>query len=117
MIDDQNQFVVIQTSCDSVEEARKISQILIDRRLIAAGQIIAKESIYWWEDEQYQKPEWELSCLSRIELYEQIEKIIQDNHSYQVAKVIAIPIVKISNQFADWLADNTSSEEQKSPGS
>ena len=44
---------------------------------------------------------------TKKKLFKQIEKVIKENHSYEVAEIIANPIVKSSAEFLDWIKENT----------
>lgn len=40
-------------------------------------------------------------------LFNRVEKVIKENHSYEVAEIIAVPIAKGSREFFKWIEDST----------
>ena len=47
---------------------------------------------------------------TKKELYKEIEKTIKENHSYEVPEIIAYDIMFASNEFLDWIDNETRSE-------
>ncbi len=39
-------------------------------------------------------------------LYKEIEEYIKNNHSYEIAQLIAIPILKGSKEYLNWIDEN-----------
>ena len=97
--------LIIKTMCPSDDEARHIAQLLLKQKLIAAGQISERESMYWWDGAQHHRQEWELSCVTQGSLYPAAQELIIANHSYQVPEVIGIPVVAVSESWAEWVQE------------
>lgn len=102
-----SKWIVVKTACPTREEARQLARILMDRKLIAAGQIKTHEALYTWQAERFEETEWELSCLTRRDHFEKVQEVIIQEHSFEVPEVIALPIEAISEPFADWIDENT----------
>jgi periplasmic divalent cation tolerance protein len=95
--------MIVKTACDRQEEAENIAKLLVDQRLAAAVQISTVQSLYWWQGQQYNKPEWVLTCYSRAERWPEIEAAIRSAHSYQLPKIVAFAIDRIPDDYARWL--------------
>ena len=100
-------FVEIKFATDSLEEARKIGNILLDKKLVACVQIFPIESHYFWKKERCETNEFMVTMKTKRKLFNRVEKVIKENHSYEVAEIIAVPIAKGSREFFKWIEDST----------
>ena len=100
-------FVEIKFATDSLEEARKIGNILLNKKLVACAQIFAIESHYVWKKERCVTNEYMVTMKTKRRLFNIVEKVIKENHSYEVAEIIAVPIAKGSREFFKWIEDST----------
>lgn len=100
-------FVEVKFATDSLEEARKIGDILIDRKLVACVQIFPIEAHYFWKKERCETNEFLVTMKTKRRLFNRVEKVIKENHSYEVAEIIAVPIAKGSREFFKWIEDST----------
>jgi periplasmic divalent cation tolerance protein len=89
--------------CYSVQEARRIAQTLLERRLIAASHISEQEVGYWWEGQQNHTIEWEMSCITKADNFSAIKAVIEELHSYELPMIITVPIIETTDQFASWI--------------
>lgn len=101
------QFCLIKTAFKSEEDAAKIAKILIDKGLIASGQLKPMRSLYVWKDEMCDESEIELNCFTRGELYSEVEQLINKYHPYELCQVVCLPIADLSEGFAEWIFDCT----------
>ena len=82
--------------------AKKIAKILLENKLIACAQISTIESVYSWQQQIIDEKEFLLSLKTKVSLYKKIEKLIIQNHSYQIPQTIMIPIENGSKAYFDW---------------
>lgn len=97
-------YLEVKTTTINKIEAQKIAEALIESRAAACVQIIENvKSLYTWKD----GIESELECLLFIKTtsnnYEECERIIKENHSYETPEIIATEIVMGSKEYLDWL--------------
>ena len=64
-------------------------------------------SIYVWEDEYSNEIEYELTCFTESCLYKEVEKYIDEHHSYEQCELICIPIINTSESFGNWISKYT----------
>ena len=100
-------YVMIKTTFESVEEATKMAKMLVSNRYIASAQMDRLNVFYTWNDEECNENEVELSCITRGELYEVVERFIKQHHSYECCQIICIPIVNTSKEFGEWIQEQT----------
>lgn len=99
-------YILVISTVSSLKEARKIAQLLLGERLAACVNIVpAVESHYWWQHKKAQSKESLLMIKTRAVLYDRIEKVIRENHSYSVPEVISLPIQKGSEKYLRWIDD------------
>ena len=101
------EFVEVKFTTDNEKEAKKIIEKLLDEKLVACGQIFHIESHYVWKKERFITPESMVLMKTKRSLFQEIEKVIKDNHSYEVAEIIAQPINEISEEYQKWIEENT----------
>ena len=105
-----NDYIIIQTTFATIEEAKKVIKILIDKRLVSCAQISNIESYYHWKNDVAHEPEFLVTLKTKENLYQKVEQLIKDNHSYETPQIIAIPITKGSKEYLNWIKTETSGE-------
>ena len=103
---DIERTVVLVTA--SPAEAPALARALVDRRLAACVNIVpAVRSIYRWQDDICDDEESLLVIKTRAERLQQLKAAVAELHSYDVAEVIALPIVDGAPNYLAWLDENT----------
>ena len=97
------EYIIITTTFSDENEAKQMAQNLLSKRLIACGQIGHIESIYMWKDKNFDTKEYILTMKTKFNLFNEVEKHIKENHSYEVAEIVATPIANISSEYASWI--------------
>lgn len=105
-----SEYILINTTCKDKEEAIKIANILLEKELASCIQMNDIDSYYKWEGNIEIAREVLLKIKSRDILFDEIEKIIKENHSYETPQIIAIPIIKGSKEYFDWIDEVTTKE-------
>lgn len=101
-------YLLVLSTASSVQEARKLSSVLLERRLAACVTILrGAESHYWWQGKKEKAGETVLLIKTRRTLFTKVEKAIRENHSYSTPEVIAVPIEKGSQPYLNWLGKET----------
>jgi len=100
-------YIQIQTTFENAGDAKKMVSLMLDAKLVACGQVGEIESLYNWDGKSCKNKEFLLTMKTRTELYENCEKFIKANHPYKVPQIIAVPIVNGSQDYLDWVCENT----------
>lgn len=96
--------IVIQTTCGSEEDARRIARHLVDARLAACVTITpALQSTYRWEGKVEESTEWGLTIKSRRDLFAALAAELRTVHPYEVPELIAMPIVDGHATYLEWM--------------
>ena len=99
--------VIIQTTCSTSEEAKKIAKILIEEQLVACVQLSKIESLYIWNKEFCCDNETLLSIKTIKENFEKVKRKIKELHSYDLPEIIQLDITNTSEEYLKFIGENT----------
>jgi len=100
--------ILVLSTLDSPEKARKIALQLVQEKLAACVNVIPKIlSIYSWKKKLCMDQECLLLIKTRKNLYSKLEKRIRVLHPYEVPEILAFPAGKGSKDYLDWLIKST----------
>jgi len=100
-------YDIILTTTGSKEEADRLAEMLVSRQLAACVQVINIGSTYMWQGKITQEAEFLLLIKTASHLYSEVEKIIVENHSYEIPEIIQIPIVQGLPAYLARIDENT----------
>ena len=100
-------IVLIQTTCGTKEEARKIAKVLIEEKLAACIQMFEIESFYNWNNEFCCDNETLLNIKTRKDNFEKIKSRILELHSYDLPEIIQLDITNASEEYLKFIGGNT----------
>ncbi len=102
----KTKLVQIQCSVPTKKVAKKIAQKLVEEHLCACVNIVPKmTSFYIYKGEFCEDEELLLLIKTDREHYKAVEKRIIALHPYEVAEIIALPVVNGAKDYLQW-ADN-----------
>jgi len=100
-------FMIVLTTTDSREEAERISQALLEERLVACVNIIDNVySLFWWQNKIDKTQEFLLLMKTHEKLFAKLEEKLRSLHSYQVPEIVGLPITTLSEPYMKWLKEN-----------
>ena len=101
-------YIVVFVTTKNIEEAEKIARKLVEEKLVACANILnGVKSIFQWEGKMDHAQETLLILKSRQELFPKIVKAVKSVHSYQLPEIIALPIVEGSEDYLNWIKEET----------
>ena len=105
-------FIEVHTTIDSRDAAQKIAETVVAKRLAACVQISGPiMSVYWWEGKIEHAQEWVCTAKTQKKLYQELEKVIKEVHTYDVPEILATEIVEGIKSYEDWITRETSTQE------
>ena len=100
-------YIQITTTTETKEQAEKIAQYLVETKLAACVQITGPiTSIYRWKGKVENAQEWLCLIKTQDDLYNKVEAAIKNLHPYETPEIIAMPIVKGSKEYLNWIDEN-----------
>ena len=98
--------IVVFTTAGSEEEAKKISQGLVQKKLAyCVNTIPSIQSTYYWEGKLCVDDELLLIIKTQGEKFTALKIWILENHSYDVPEIIALPITQGSADYLKCIDD------------
>lgn len=96
--------IVVFSTCDSSEEAERISRTLIDRHLAACVTVLSPaRSFYRWNGAVTDASEWLLLIKTSRALFDRLRAALESVHSYELPELLALPVIEGSPAYLSWL--------------
>jgi len=101
---------IVLTTAGSADEARRLAEGLVERKLAACVNIVPKiVSIYRWKGKVEEAEEW-LLVIKTAAGFEKVRDAIREMHSYELPECLAIAIEDGSHEYLKWLAEASPNE-------
>ena len=95
----------VESTTESREEASRIANALVERRLAACVQIVGPiSSTFRWEGRVQEAEEYLLLCKVPAARLDAATSLIEELHSYDLPEVLAFEIAHGSRSYLDWVA-------------
>lgn len=96
--------IVVQTTCGSEADARRIARHLVELRLAACVAITpGLISTYHWKGSIEVDQECLLTMKTRRDLFAPLSAEVRKVHPYEVPELIALPIVDGAEPYLEWM--------------
>ncbi|MDO9044444.1 MAG: divalent-cation tolerance protein CutA [Methanobacteriaceae archaeon] len=106
-------FVLIYITTSSEEESSIIGNKLVEERLAACANIIHEiKSVYWWQGNLEKDLESVLIVKSLESKADNIIKRVKELHSYENPCIVALPIIKGSEEYLNWVKKEVEAENE-----
>lgn len=98
---------IVLTTAGSQDEARRIANTLVERRLTACVNIIPKaQSIYRWQGKIQEAEEWLLMIKSTAQLFEKLRDAIKELHPYELPECVSFAADNGSEEYVKWITES-----------
>ena len=88
--------------------ANLIATTLVEENLAACVNIVPSvTSVYKWNEKAQEDKELLLIIKTRQERFNDVEKKIKELHEYTIPEIVAIPIIQGSEEYQNWIVDET----------
>ena len=97
--------LVVFSTVPTRKEGRKLAQLLLKKKLAACVSLAASpvESRYWWKNKIQSGREFLLLIKTTSARFEKLRRAIEQNHSYSVPEILALPVRRGSPKYLAWL--------------
>ncbi len=97
-------IVIITTTVDKKKKAEKLCEKLLNKKLIACGQISAAlTSHYWWQGEIVHGQEFQLNVKTTDNNLKKVIKLIEKHHPYDTPEIICKFPDHVNGSYMKWL--------------
>lgn len=101
-----NNYIIITTLCDKKEIAKRIENVLLEKKLVAGSQISKVHSKYWWNNSLEECLEYKLEFRTKRYLFSEIEYEIKKIHDYESPEISCCEIIDASKDFFYWIDES-----------
>ncbi len=100
-------YCLITCTFDNKEEADKVRDLLLEKKLIASGGITYMNSKRIWKGELEQTDEYYLQMLTQKECFNEIKDLIEKMHSYETCGILMYDILQGNSKILEWIEKET----------
>ena len=102
--------IIVFMTAANPEEARRLAELLIEKRLAACVQILPEiQSIYQWKGEIQRESEFLLLAKTTGERFVELERAVRAVHSYETPEIVALSVTASSEPYLKWLLEGVRS--------
>ncbi len=105
-------LIAVFTTAGDEATARRIARELVQRRLVACGQISPIESFYVWRGAPCHENEFRLLLKTTTDQYAAVEAAIRELHPYELPAIHAVTLDHVFEPYGQWVADNVGAGRQ-----
>lgn len=101
------QFIEIQWTAGSIDEARRLSRYLVQERLAASAEIIPWfEAIYMLNNQLETAQQSKITLKTVLDRFDAIKDVIEKNSTYEVPEITYRFIDGGNQKYLDWLRES-----------
>jgi periplasmic divalent cation tolerance protein len=106
--------VLVVTNLPDRENAVRLADLLIERRLAACVNILAPcISVFRWKGEIQHDEEHPLLIKTARDRYAELEASIRANHPYELPEIIVVPIADGLPAYLQWVESETHHNDER----
>lgn len=103
----KEKYLVVFVTVGNKDEAEKITKTIVEGKLAACVNIVPDiKSYYWWKGKTEWSDELLLIIKTKYSKVDALIKKIKSIHSYTVAEIISLPIIKGNKPYLDWISES-----------
>jgi periplasmic divalent cation tolerance protein len=96
-------YAIALTTVGNEAQAAALARSIVEAGLAACVQIEAIRSLYRWQGEVHDEPEWRLAIKTTSARYAELERHIKTNHTYQTPEIVRLAIDGGSQEYLGWI--------------
>ena len=103
---------VVLSTAGSMDEANKIADALVQRRLAACVNVVGPiASVYRWKGKVEHAQEWLLVIKTTAGVADTVGDAIKELHSYELPECVVLAVEGGSEAYLEWVGENVTNEE------
>ena len=101
-------FVQLTTTTRTREDAERIGEAMVRKRLAACAQIHGPIlSVYWWKGNVERTEEYQCTMKTTLASSESLMKAIRESHPYETPEIVAVLLCQGDPTYLRWIEDET----------
>jgi periplasmic divalent cation tolerance protein len=98
---------LVLTTAESMGQARRIADALIERKLAACVNIVSGvQSIYRWKGKAEEAEEWLMWIKTTARAFPRVCETIKELHSYELPECMCLAIEDGSAEYLKWIEES-----------
>lgn len=107
LLKDQQDYRVVYCTIATQEQAQKLADSLLQVKLVACVNILpGLLSMYHWQGQIHKDPEVLMVMKTHVRCLEQLERLVQEQHPYEVPELIACNISEGAETYLKWIGES-----------
>ena len=98
-------MVFIYTTCKDIDEAKKLGELIVDKKIAACVDFWPISSYYTWKGSLEYVPQVMLLITTFESKLEEVNQIISENHSYSVPLIAGVDVRRINHPYKEWMME------------
>lgn len=99
-------YVLVYITAANIDETEALAEVLVKERLAACANVVGRvKSIYWWKGVLERDEESMIILKTREDRLDDLIKRVKQLHSYENPEIVAVPILKGSSEYLNWIDD------------
>ncbi len=100
-------YVMIEVAFNNEEEVNLTKEKLLKEKLVASLQVIVSDSAWNYKGELESDKEYLVFMKTKDSLINEVYKVIKEIHSYNVPEFAVFPLTSPSNDYLNWIEEET----------
>lgn len=100
--------IVVFVTAASADEAEKLGKVAVSAGVAACVNVVRGiQSIFRWENAVHVETECLMIIKTSLDRFQELETVIREHHTYSVPEIIALPIIRGSAPYLEWIRVET----------
>ena len=96
-------YVFVYTTVSNIEEAKRISKVLLEKKLAACVNMFSIDSMYISNGQIKNAKEIGIIIKTKNEKFKELKKELKKIHPYEIPCICSIYLENCSRSFLDWI--------------
>jgi len=98
---------ILITTVENLEQAERLSNEILERKLAGCVSMFPVISKYWWEGKIERSNEIMLLIKTHQALIRDLIDFIEERHPYEVPEILVLPVDVAGEDYLRWMEDVT----------